>query len=59
MPDTVEGYAETCAKLGKEPQKAYSGKMIFRVSPELQRRPFHHRRPTGGVTPRLGRARRV
>ena len=47
--DTVEGlraafheavadYLETCAKLGREPQRAYSGQMMFRVSPEVHRK---------------------
>ena len=47
--DTVEGlraafreavadYLETCARIGKEPQRAYSGQMMFRVNPEVHRR---------------------
>lgn len=36
--EAVNDYIETCAKLGKEPQKPYSGKMMFRVSPEVHRR---------------------
>ena len=47
--DTVEGlraafheavadYLETCARLGKDPQRAYSGQMMFRVNPEVHRR---------------------
>ena len=32
--EAVEDYLETCAKIGKEPQRAYSGRVIFRVSPE-------------------------
>ena len=35
--EAVEDYIETCAKAGKEPQKAYSGQMMFRVSPEVHR----------------------
>ena len=31
----VDDYLETCAKLGKQPEKAYSGKVMFRVPPEL------------------------
>jgi predicted HicB family RNase H-like nuclease len=34
----VEDYLETCAKIGKEPQKAYSGQMMFRVNPEVHRK---------------------
>ena len=36
--DAVEDYIETCARIGKEPQKAFSGQMMFRVNPELHRR---------------------
>ena len=36
--EAVDDYLETCAKVGKEPQKPYSGKMMFRVSPDVHRR---------------------
>lgn len=36
--EAVDDYLETCAKIGKEPQKPYSGKMMFRVSPEVHRK---------------------
>ena len=36
--EAVEDYLETCAKLGREPQRAYSGQMMFRVNPEVHRR---------------------
>ncbi len=36
--DAVEDYLETCAKLGKEPQRAFSGQMMFRVNPEVHRK---------------------
>ena len=36
--EAVEDYLETCARIGKEPQKAYSGRVMFRVSPETHRR---------------------
>lgn len=36
--DAVNDYIETCAKIGKQPQKPYSGRMMFRVSPEIHRR---------------------
>ncbi len=36
--EAVEDYIETCAKLGKDPQRAYSGQMMFRVSPEVHQR---------------------
>ena len=35
--DAVEDYIETCAGIGKQPQKPYSGRMMFRVSPEVHR----------------------
>jgi predicted HicB family RNase H-like nuclease len=35
--EAVEDYLET-AKIGKEPQKAYSGRVMFRVSPETHRK---------------------
>lgn len=34
----VEDYVETCARVGKEPQKTYSGQVMFRVSPEVHRK---------------------
>ena len=36
--EAVEDYLETCARIGKEPQKPYSGRMMFRVDPEVHRR---------------------
>jgi predicted HicB family RNase H-like nuclease len=36
--EAVEDYLETCAKIGKEPQKAFSGQVMFRVSPEVHRK---------------------
>ena len=36
--EAVEDYLETCAKVGKEPQKAYSGQVMFRIDPEVHRR---------------------
>ena len=36
--EAVEDYLETCARLGREPQRPYSGKVMFRVSPELHRK---------------------
>lgn len=36
--EAVEDYLEACARIGKEPQKAFSGQMMFRVKPELHRR---------------------
>ena len=36
--EAVEDYLETCAKIGKEAQRAYSGRVMFRVSPETHRK---------------------
>jgi predicted HicB family RNase H-like nuclease len=36
--EAVDDYLATCAAIGKEPQRPYSGKMMFRVSAELHRK---------------------
>ena len=36
--EAVEDYLEACAKIGKEPYKAYSGQVMFRISPEVHRK---------------------
>lgn len=36
--EAVEDYIETCEKVGKEPQKAFSGQVMFRVDPEVHRK---------------------
>jgi predicted HicB family RNase H-like nuclease len=36
--EAVDDYIETCAKIGKEPQKPYSGRVMFRVDPEIHRK---------------------
>lgn len=33
--EAVEDYVETCEKIGREPQKAFSGQVVFRVDPEV------------------------
>ena len=33
--DAVEDYLETCQKVGRPPQKPYSGKLMLRVAPEV------------------------
>ena len=33
--EAVDDYIATCAKIGKPPQKAYSGQLMFRVAPEV------------------------
>jgi predicted HicB family RNase H-like nuclease len=32
--EAVEDYLATCAKIGKPPEKPYSGKVMFRLPPE-------------------------
>ncbi len=36
--EAVDDYIETCVKIGKEPQKTYSGQVMFRVNPEIHRK---------------------
>lgn len=36
--EAVEDYVETCVKIGKAPQRSFSGQMMFRVSPEVHRK---------------------
>ena len=36
--DAVDDYIATCAKVGKPPQKAYSGQVMFRIAPETHRK---------------------
>lgn len=36
--EAVDDYMDTCARIGREPQKAYSGQVMFRVSPEIHRK---------------------
>ncbi len=36
--EVVDDYLAVCVKAGKDPQKPYSGKMMFRVSPDVHRR---------------------
>lgn len=33
--EAVDDYLETCAKVGKPPQKPYSGQIMVRVAPEV------------------------
>jgi predicted HicB family RNase H-like nuclease len=33
--EAVDDYIQTCAKIGKDPQKPYSGRVMFRISPEV------------------------
>jgi predicted HicB family RNase H-like nuclease len=33
--EAVDDYLDACAKVGKRPDKAYTGKLMFRVDPEL------------------------
>ncbi len=36
--ETVDDYLATCEKLGRAPQKPYSGKLMLRVPPEVHAR---------------------
>jgi predicted HicB family RNase H-like nuclease len=36
--EAVDDYLETCARLGRAPQKPYSGKLMLRVDPVLHAR---------------------
>jgi predicted HicB family RNase H-like nuclease len=36
--EAVDDYIETCRTIGKEPQKAFSGQMMFRVNPDVHRK---------------------
>lgn len=36
--EAVDDYLATCAQLGKEPDKPYSGQVMFRINPETHRR---------------------
>lgn len=33
--EAVDDYLETCARLGKRPEKTFSGRVMFRVSPDV------------------------
>jgi predicted HicB family RNase H-like nuclease len=33
--EAVDDYLETCAKLGKNPQKSYSGNIMLRIPPDI------------------------
>jgi predicted HicB family RNase H-like nuclease len=36
--EAVDDYVETCRAVGKQPEKPYSGKLMFRFSPEVHAR---------------------
>lgn len=36
--EAVDDYVATCARIGKDPQKPYSGRVMFRVDPEVHRK---------------------
>ncbi|MDP9835784.1 putative HicB family RNase H-like nuclease [Neorhizobium huautlense] len=33
--EAVDDYLATCAELGKQPQKPYSGRVMFRIDPQV------------------------
>lgn len=36
--EAVDDYLETCAAIGKDPEKSFSGKLMLRVDPVLHRK---------------------
>jgi predicted HicB family RNase H-like nuclease len=36
--EAVDDYLDTCARIGKDPNKPYSGQVMFRINPETHRR---------------------
>ena len=36
--EAVDDYLQTCVKLGKKPQKPYSGRVLLRLPPEIHAR---------------------
>ena len=36
--DAVDDYIETCERLGKQPEHGFSGKVMFRIRPDLHAR---------------------
>ena len=36
--EAVDDYLATCAAIGKSPEKAYSGKFMLRIDPEIHKR---------------------
>ncbi len=36
--EAVDDYVQTCIKIGKTPQKPYSGRVLLRISPEIHAR---------------------
>lgn len=36
--EAVDDYIATCARIGKDPQRPYSGKVMFRIDPDIHRR---------------------
>ena len=53
--EAVEDYLEACAGIGKQPQKPYSGRMMFRVSPEVHRQAALAAELSGKSLNQLGR----
>ena len=36
--ESIDDYIETCKKIGKEPERPFSGKVMFRIAPEVHAR---------------------
>ena len=35
--EAVDDYVDTCARIGKEPERPYSGQVMFRIHPDVHR----------------------
>ncbi|MDE0692113.1 MAG: type II toxin-antitoxin system HicB family antitoxin [Gammaproteobacteria bacterium] len=35
--EAVDDYVETCAKIGKDPDRPYSGQIVLRINPDVHR----------------------
>jgi len=53
--EAVEDYIETCARIGREPRKPYSGRVMFRVDPEVHRKAVFGRGTVGQEPEPVGR----
>ena len=45
--DSIDDYLEFCAERNEEPEKAFSGKFIVRIPPELHRNIYTQAKVTG------------
>jgi len=52
--EAVDDYIETCARIGKVPEKFYSGKLMLRVDPDLHARLARFAELTGKSMNQIG-----